>query len=91
MNSPASSDSKIKKIKKEEPIPSGRAAPTSKSPESPNAGATWAGEGGRPGMSVHDPCSCIVLMMTIAMLKMIHKKMSILMIAQNLSDSLTFG
>ena len=55
-------------MKNEEPIPSGKAAPTSKSPESPNAGATWgwAGEGGRPGMSVHDPSSCIVLMMTMA-------------------------
>ena len=86
-----SPNSKIKKMKKEEPTPIGRAAPTSKSPESPNAGATWAGEGGRPGMSVHDPSSCIVLMRTMAMLKMIDKKMSILMIVQNISDCLTFG
>ena len=57
---------KLEIEKKEDLIPSGRAAPTSKSPESPNAGATWAGEGGMPGMSVHDPSSCIVLMMTMA-------------------------
>ena len=42
-------------MKKEEPIPSGKAAPTSKSPESPNAGATWAGEAGLECQSMTPP------------------------------------